>query len=422
MDGFEHPITLRDDSSDDHSTRDGKLPQVRPTSHAKVEEVPSVDYDSDHEDQTANDEPYEDTSEKLVAVRNHHESRIIADLTQPSSDSSGEIVFKGRRPHITVEQAFGGLLIDKSEGSLEKDDVERKYNSTIDVKPLIGEWWRPSPASESEAEREDPFPGLDMNEGWNRAIHRGKRDYEDCPAHISHIEIAKAFAGFSLAAQRKLLVVRLSPANRKDSAQSGDDAEAPKAKRTAYREREELQSLFNYVFDACGLVGRPFHTCRSKVLATPITYSTSKVPLTEQGSWASYSETCLRRSDWHKGDSCFSPQSREQNLKRKSEGGIPLYVHRRAKRQCTRKGNQRGYRIVLDNGWRMRMRERAKKGGRWTDGTPRQSLLWLDYFWVLSGHVKEDPLNQMRAYEDAPKDEWKERDYSRIGRSSECIF
>jgi hypothetical protein len=345
---------------------------------------------------------------------------MTANPTRSSSNSSDEIVFRGRRPDQRVEEAFGELSIGPREDITKKDDV-RRSDFSEDVRPRISRRWHPTASEESQFQREDPFPGLDMNKGWNRAIHRGKRDYEQTPAHISHNKIAAGFAGYSLRAQGKLLPVRLLPATGNDLHEQSSNAKGDKVWGRA-EENADLQRLFHRVFQTRGYVQQPFHNCRSKVLSTPIIRPASSALIPSQKPLKFRSEICQRITAWRKGIPRYPQRTHPQHPKRTGEAGIDYDYCRYIKRFRIRRCPHRGYRVALSDGWRKRMRERAVKGGRWTDGTFRQDRLWAGLHFVLSGQDDEDPLGQVRAHEEPPVYEWKERDYNRRDSKPSMYF
>lgn len=173
-------------------------------------------------------------------------------------------------------------------------------------------------------------------------------------------------------------------------------------------EVRQLYKLFSFIFQTQGPAQKPFHTCRSKVLTKPVMYPADSfhiMPRLEPIIFPGESEICQRIRLWRKR---IPRQRRAAPPKRHAYFVTLRDSCLRLKRRCTRQGKQRGYRVALCDGWRKRLRERAIKRGRWTDGTLRQYHLWDEFHWVLDGNVEDDPLQQNRAYE-KPVFEWEKR-------------
>jgi hypothetical protein len=340
--------------------------------------------------------------------------------SRSSSSSGEEVVFRGRTKHrrdISIErvlEALGGLSVTENEvknkGS--HDDVgphtsgaysisqkgkQPSYDSG-DVRRLITKGIRPSPAEDLETERDNPYSGIDLNKGWNRASLRGVKHFFAARLLISN-KIASDFAGFSLKAQQLLLPVR-----------------------------PDLQKLFTFAFKSTGPVNKPFHTCRSLVLSRrtlqPIS-SSSPPSWFQPGSYnlsnftadvlghqvflfdlppepsANSAVTSARLVPWHGGRKrSFHDANLSTAKSYLSEKHQCLYLcgrhihHQNSHLAPSSKRN----RLVVDHEWRKRMRSRAVRGGRWSDGTPRQDRLWAEFHWVLDGGVEEDPVGQKRAF------------------------
>jgi hypothetical protein len=66
-----------------------------------------------------------------------------------------------------------------------------------DVRHRIAKPIRPSPSEEFEAEQDDPYRGIDLNEGWNRASFRGMKEHLAEKPSISNLKIRSDFAAVS---------------------------------------------------------------------------------------------------------------------------------------------------------------------------------------------------------------------------------
>jgi hypothetical protein len=117
-----------------------------------------------------------------------------------------------------------------------QEDIKKSMNSE-DVRHLIPSQMRPSLPEDLEAERDNTYRGIELNEGWNRAALRGLKEHFAEKSLVSHIKTRFDFAGFSLGARQHLRPVR-----------------------------QDLEKFFIFVFKSTGPVNKPFHACRSRVL------------------------------------------------------------------------------------------------------------------------------------------------------------
>lgn len=340
--------------------------------------------------------------------------------SRSSSSSGEEIVFRGRGKHErilgieNVSRALSGLSVEEGEeknedscNDMRSPDTSDTHSTSQDdqsydsgdVRRLIDPRIRPSPSEDLQAELQNPYPGIDLNEGWNRANLRGVKQFFAEKPSISNNNIRSDFANYSLRAQQLLLPVR-----------------------------PHLEKLFTFVFKSTGPVNKPFHSCRSLVLSRgtlqPLNMSSPATSLPQRNyNLPDYAANFLGQQA-----SLFDPpratiskicrylcQLTPQRgpLKRRLQladlGAGSPYVS--VKRHCLRLGGRHVHRhnphlaphaernrLVVDDGWRKRMRSRAIKAGRWTDGTARQDRLWEEFFWVLDGVVEGPPLDQKRAF------------------------
>lgn len=344
------------------------------------------------------------------------EKTQILTPSRSSSCSSEEIVFRGRANHrraISIErvsEALSGLSMAENEeknavgpkngkllnllddrSACQEDKTQSK--SASDVRCLISKRMRPSPSEEVEAEQDDPYRGINLNEGWNRASFRGiKGRFAEKPL-LSNIKVWSDFAGYSLRAQQLLKPVR-----------------------------PDLERFFTFVFKSTGPVNRPFHTCRSLVLSRRTTLPVNNSP------------PALRNPPFEYAPGLFTVPLHLFDCPPETISNVCLYICRQGlqqsnpkrrvheaqlsqpelagKRQCLHLGGRHVYhhnpylaprakriKLALNDEWRKRMRSRAVKGGRWTDGTVRQGRLWAEFHWVLDGEVSGDPLEQKRAFQ-----------------------
>jgi hypothetical protein len=107
--------------------------------------------------------------------------------SRSSSSSSEEVIFRRKtkhRRHISIErvlEALGGLSVTENEEknkeshddvsphtsgaySISQKDKQPSYDSG-DVRSLIAKGIRPSPTEDLEAERDNPYSGIDLNKG-----------------------------------------------------------------------------------------------------------------------------------------------------------------------------------------------------------------------------------------------------------------
>jgi hypothetical protein len=199
--------------------------------------------------------------DRLWLTSTDDEKTHIFTPSRSSSCSSEEIVFRGRANHgraISIERVLGALSglsmaddEDKNEVgrhdtkvpdllddySTGQEDIKESRHSE-DVRHLIPSQIRPSLLEDLEAERDNTYRGIDLNEGWNQAALRGLKEHFAEKSLVSNIKIRSDFAGFSQGAQQHLRSVR-----------------------------QDLEKFFIFVFKSTGPVNKPFHTCRSRVLS-----------------------------------------------------------------------------------------------------------------------------------------------------------
>jgi hypothetical protein len=150
--------------------------------------------------------------------------------------------------------------------------------------------------------------------------------------------------------------------------------------------RPDPEKFFTFIFKSTGPVNKPFHTCRSRVLSRRITPLLANPPPDPRNCAPFEYIPGLFSKTTHLFDrpletisnSCRSicRHNLQESSKRKAYEAKLTKTYLSKKRQCLNLGGQHVYhhnpnlaprakrnRLVVDNEWRKRMRNRAVKGG-----------------------------------------------------------
>lgn len=250
----------------------------------------------------------------------------------------------------------------------------RTYLSSYYITNLLAQWHcdKAFMASCKKRELSNPFPGVDMNRGWNRARYEGTMGFQEEKDNFpvlrggaqEKLEILTRLRGWSLGRQTE-----------------GIQWEA-----------EDVKGVFDMVFvgdggreggRGCAWAREPGSwwgadkrlglqmSCRGTIFIDELE-----------------AQTLLLQSQLLSWTQSHVSKPKAVHLKRGSDdaphGLGPAHVPKRRKRA-------RAVGVKLNGeAWRKRRREQERKAGRWLDGSRRMCRVWSEFFWVLNAADPRD--------------------------------
>ncbi|CAG8950337.1 hypothetical protein HYFRA_00006830 [Hymenoscyphus fraxineus] len=281
-------------------------------------------------------------------------------------------------------------------------------------------------------EHENPFPGINMNSGWNRARCKGEvwwwgrfhdlrrkmweaqnpdafyRDFEQ------ELYATEEYLTGDYGALQLLMESRLRENERKRDVEYGERADGLGIPEEVVRTRdgfgrfsferqntpflirgEDVEGMgFGMVF-----VGEAYG--RRGLARVPGEWWASRKHVFEDFRGRSFLEEIEERAEMIRKGLQEWIVSRHENLeltrgfnelKRKKtdrigvERSIMLWEPRGKKRKMCKKPEE-----VMSEEWRKKRRVQEKKAGRWTDGTERMNMMWAQFHWVLNKEPEHVP-------------------------------
>lgn len=254
--------------------------------------------------------------------------------------------------------------------------LSNSYLSPYHMTNLLARWHSDKKfmATCQKRERTDPFPEIDMNQGWNRSRCEGKLAFEE------EKDIFPVLRG---GAQEKLDV--LGALRGWSWQRQGEGIQWV---------LEDLRGVFDMVFvgdggrngeRGCAWAREPGSwwgadkrlglqmSCRGTIFLDELEAQTSFL----ESQLLSWTESQTRQREVRNQNHVFQPAAVYR--KRSSDNALGGQI--RITKRC-RSAWANAKRFQNDS-WRKRRREQERKAGRWLDGTHRMWRVWDEFFWVL---------------------------------------
>ncbi|CAL3962339.1 unnamed protein product [Diplocarpon coronariae] len=221
-------------------------------------------------------------------------------------------------------------------------------------------------------ERHNPFPNVDLNEGWNRALCDGMMWHHERTLYNNDgvlgsmeevIQIRRGFGGFSLWAQREAMEF--------DEEEFAGENGWGKAFDAVFK-GEGLGRCWARAPGARRAKAGLLTCCRGVNFLEEIEHYQCRIT-------AQVQEWRERNEEWP----VF--QKARKSMKRKwkyQRGGWRASEDDGRRKRVRYEGVE--LQKVLTKQWRARRIEQERRAGRWTDGTLRQYRLWAEFHWVLN--------------------------------------
>jgi hypothetical protein len=271
--------------------------------------------------------------------------------------------------------------------------------TSLDISSLLLPWRNDASfmSTSRRYERNNSFPGIDMNHGWNRAkfdmrMAMGEEEV-NFPVLRGGVEekmrVLGRMAGFSWARHRE-----------------GWRFEGTEGARTF------AVVFVSEVVGRCGWVREPgswwgagsrkglLMTCRGRIFIDDIDDRVADIKA-KVHSWMVTQHLSPKS---HNKTHTSTSLSLKRAFPAASSLGASLFgpAYHISKRLQTK--GRRGYQVMSEE-WRKHRREQERKAGRWLDGTMRMWRVWEAFHWVLD--------------EDDPRDVIRERDGRRVSLKTE---
>ncbi|KAG4415291.1 hypothetical protein IFR04_011598 [Cadophora malorum] len=309
-------------------------------------------------------------------------------LSNPSPLTSESRKYAIPKPHshatqpLTVKVDPRAHIRPSTPEPISPTTIKNRLRSLFDHEEIHAEW--------AERERKNPFPYLDQNYGWNRAMCAGKMYFhtEWTPfnnddtlngALEEMLYIKRCFARFSLWAQREVMEFD-------EEDLSGENG---------------WGEVFDVVFKGEGVglcwarIPGSWHAIKPGLLTCcrSVSFYDEVLDWTEgirervrkwraqnQG-WRAHQALSSKR----RFKTLWTGHQDQERVQRtrlgwketsQSDGVDPTVKRIRLRRREPEK--------IATEQWRARRREQEKKAGRWLDGTIRQDRMWAEFHWVLN--------------------------------------
>lgn len=249
------------------------------------------------------------------------------------------------------------------------------------LKKSLRDWYQmPAFMAKCRRDRElDPYPHLDMNDGWNRARCQGEQWHDSFSRPwkkpnkkmLDYIQTQEQFARFSWSEQSDSIVVDGGLAKGAfDRVFQGVDAE---------RERMEGRGQKRTPGAWWGQKKRLFGDSRGRGFKEEIHVKNCQI-WDGVKAWAA-NESSPEHSELKRKFDAFEESDAAVEGSRKMQIKEPARKRTKARRRIAQ---------VMSDKWRNKRRTQEKKAGRWTDGTPLQNRMWVEFHWVLDARDHRD--------------------------------
>ena len=212
-----------------------------------------------------------------------------------------------------------------------------------------------------EREKRNPFPGINMNSGWNRARYKLETAFEYPVGGIEEcVKLQEGFAQFSLFRQLDALVLTEVDCGGFDHVFAG----AGRDKSGWSREPGSWWGARKRVFPA----GRGD-------LVQDIKATVKRIKRGINLWWEKAIEMEVEGKNLKRSYSVFT--DKDAKVYDLVEDGTKVKISIKRIKTGSRQSEE-----VMSEAWRAKRRLQEKKAGRWTDGTLRMNRLWDAFYWA----------------------------------------